>query len=63
MARLAKHFRMVANLEYLLDLIEGTVQEENRKDESSKRSSTSRKRFLHAFLIDMIHIIVVFPFI
>ena len=45
MARLAKHFRIVANLEYLLDLIEGVVQEDNRKDESSRRSSTSRTWF------------------
>ena len=45
MARLAKHFRIIANLEYLLDLIEGFVQEDNRKDESSRRSSTSRTWF------------------
>ena len=55
MARLAKHFRMVANLEYLLDFIEGAVQEENRKDESSKSSSTSRKRVLHGQFTNMIH--------
>ena len=46
MAGLAKHFRIVANLEYLLDFIEGVVQGRNNEDESSKRSSTSRTGFL-----------------
>lgn len=41
MAGLAKYFRTVANLEFLLDLIEGTVQENNWTDKSS-RPSTSR---------------------
>ena len=45
MAGLAKHFRIVANLEYLLDLIEGVAQGQSYEDESSKRSSTSRTEF------------------
>ena len=45
-AGLAKHFRIVANLEYLLDFIEGVVQGRSYEDESSKRSSTSRTGFL-----------------
>ena len=45
MAGLAKHFRIVANLEYLLDFIEGVVQGKNYDDDSSKRSSTSRIGF------------------
>lgn len=43
---LAKHFRIVANLEYLLDFIEGVAQGRSYEDESSKRSSTSRTGFL-----------------
>ena len=45
MAGLAKHFRIVANLEYLLDLIEGVAQGQSYEDEFSKRSSTSRTGF------------------